>query len=129
MEKSVSHEHTPIDLSSFHQRSEEFLEKMDHLIGDIRRETKYPAVLSLLSDFADYAGPYFREEETCYNGVLNRCEFSDHRRRHFFFENYLREPILKDDEKNQCDTEDLCAFLVDWVKFHLQHVDEDILRR
>jgi hemerythrin len=116
----------PVDLSSFHQRSKEFLEKMDQLIRNLCNETKLPVVINLLSNFADYAGQYFRDEEAYYSRRLDHCEFIDHRERHLFLESYLQEPILKSNEKNQCDTKELCEFLIDWIRFHIQHVDENV---
>jgi hemerythrin len=108
------------------RQSEEFTGKLTELIADLRQEKEISRVLKRLADFADDAANHFRRQEARFPDSLSSFDAAEHRKRHRFFEHYLREPLLTVNG-NQCETDDLCAFLTDWITFHHQYLDQDNL--
>lgn len=99
-------------------------EQTNLLISQLQRQTEVPAVRELLSHFADCFDQSFRSEESYYENILEESEISDHRERHLFFINYLRDPVLVRHNDLQCSIEELSRFLKDWIDFHVHHLDK-----
>ena len=112
-------------ITGIDRRNKQFIEKMNELIDTIRLEKDLLQIKTILSDFANHVHLHFRLEEAYLRDRLNDSEYLDHRERHLFFENFLRNPHLKSNTINQPETEELSDFLADWVNFHIQYLDKN----
>lgn len=118
---------TPDMRREIQRQHEEFTDNLRELVASLRQETESSRVLWQLADFAETAAIHFRRQEACFPDTLSSYDAAEHRKRHRFFEQYLRAPHLTVNG-NQCDTADLCAFLEDWVAFHHQYLDQESQR-
>ena len=114
-----------LGIQDIDQRNRVFVEKINGLIETIRKEKDLLRVNALLSDFANHVNQHFRLEETYLREKLDTLQYSDHRERHLFFEDFLHNPLLKSDGENKLDTEELSDFLADWIVFHIQNLDKN----
>jgi len=117
-------EHLETGMTEIDQHQKDFLRKANILIERIRKETALSDVKKLLSMMADETENYFETEEEYLLKILNRFELSDHRERHQFFVEFLRSPILTTTDDASCDMEELTAFIVDWINFHINQLDK-----
>ena len=125
MRKIVWDRRFQMGIPNVDQRNRQFIEKINGLIETIQKEKDSLRIKALLSDFADHVNQHFRLEEACLRNRIDTLQYSDHRERHLFFENFLRTPLLESSGENQPDTEELSDFLADWVVFHIQYLDEN----
>jgi hemerythrin-like metal-binding protein len=124
MRKIVWDERLQMGIADVDQQNRQFVETINELIGAIQQEKNLLRIKSLLSDSVNHVNRHFEFEEAYLRNRLDPLEYSDHRERHLFFEDFLRNPLLNSDEENQFNVEELADFLADWVAFHIQHLDK-----
>lgn len=98
------------------------IEIFNKLTGIILKEKNTDNIKALLVNFADEVSPYFRIEESYWRERLDELEYLDHKERHLFFEESLRDPVLRS-TAGHADIEELVGFLRDWLVFHIKYLN------
>lgn len=126
MVKEKKSEQLYFGISGLDESRKQFIDHLNDLLDKLSNTSMLSDVRIRLCTLANYAGQYFRLEEIYLQKKLDAYEYNDHRKRHLFIENFLREPIIQKTDDGQYDIEELKTFIVDWITFHIQHLDNNL---
>lgn len=117
--------HFQTGIQEVDSRNEQFIHNMNEMLDTIRHEKNAFRLKRLLNKLADHIRQHFLAEEVRLREKLNEVEYSDHKNRHLFIEDFLRTPFLLKPDCYHYTVEEVSDFLEEWFTVHIQYLDKD----